>query len=92
MPRLEIRPGITGAFRFRGTSYPVESGVFTVKDGDVAAAIVHEHHNVTRLDDVPPKDEYPTNEEGEYLCVGKESGQCGRTVDEAGGKCWQHGP
>lgn len=33
----------------------------------------------------------PTNEHGEPLCAGLESGQCGRTVDELGATCWQHG-
>lgn len=35
-------------------------------------------------------DDYPTNDDGEPLCTGKEDGQCNRTVDEPGGICWQH--
>jgi len=35
-------------------------------------------------------DDYPTNDEGKPLCVGKEEGQCERTVDEPNGVCWQH--
>lgn len=35
-------------------------------------------------------EDYPTNGDGEPLCVGKEDGQCSRTVDESGGVCWQH--
>lgn len=34
--------------------------------------------------------DYPTNEDGEPLCVGKEDGQCSRVVEEADGTCWQH--
>jgi len=34
--------------------------------------------------------EYPTNDDGEPLCTGKDDGQCGRTVDEPFGECWQH--
>lgn len=34
--------------------------------------------------------DYPTNEAGEPLCVGKDDGQCSRVVDEPGSVCWQH--
>lgn len=36
-------------------------------------------------------DAYPTNEDGDPLCVGKDDGQCSRVVDSPGGTCWQHG-
>jgi hypothetical protein len=34
--------------------------------------------------------DYPTTDEGDPLCVGKDDGQCSRTVDAPGGVCWQH--
>jgi len=42
---------------------------------------------ITETESVP---DFPTNEDGEPLCVGKEEGQCSRVVDEPGGTCWQH--
>jgi len=41
-------------------------------------------------EDTDEEPDYPTNDEGEPLCVGKEDGQCGNTVDEPGGTCWHH--
>ena len=42
-------------------------------------------------EDTDNAEDYPTNEDGEPLCVGKDDGQCSRVVEEPGGNCWQHG-
>lgn len=50
---------------------------------------------LTRVEQSPPSSEseptYPTNDDGDPLCTGKDDGQCGNTVDELGGTCWHHG-
>lgn len=43
-----------------------------------------------RIDIADVTTQYPSNNDGEPLCTGKEDGQCTRTVDEPGGVCWQH--
>jgi len=99
MARLEHSPGITGVFSHNGDSWTVEDGFFTVEDEGLALELVESYTKIRRVeDDSNPKGstaedttpDYPTNDEGEPLCVGKEDGQCGRTVDTLGGSCWQH--
>jgi len=74
---------------------------FPEPDGELVEVLTYKVDRMTvltrvedRLDDavaVEPE-EVPTNDEGEPLCVGKDDGQCSRTVDEPGEVCWQHEP
>lgn len=43
-------------------------------------------------DENSSSEEYPTNEDGEPLCDGKDDGQCNRVVKIPGTSCWQHRP
>jgi hypothetical protein len=84
-----------------GAVYHPESGDLVQLDEDhqreLAELVADAHDHITVVDDGDASgvthessSEYPTNDNGEPLCVGKDSGQCGRTVDEPGGECWQH--
>jgi len=93
MARLAHSPGINGAFSFRGETWQLENGEFTVADDELAHAIVDAYPAKIRFVDSSDGEstaEYPTNDDGEPLCVGKDDGQCSRVVDEAGLSCWQH--
>lgn len=80
--------------RLSGALPPAEAGEYgdyeppmlTVAEKAVAEDLA-ELHNVELVEEQP---DYPTNDDGEPLCVGKEDGQCSRTVDEPGSVCWQH--
>lgn len=94
MVRLASSRDYIGAVRDPETGERVQ-----LTDTDVSAAVAErltaEYHylsvqdagsGVTQETEV----EYPTDESGEPLCVGKDEGQCGRVVDDPGDSCWQH--
>jgi len=75
----------------RGESFPEP-------DGELIETLEYKTDRLTVLTRVTDLDEaataepekVPTNDDGEPLCVGKDDGQCSRTVDEPGETCWQH--
>jgi len=66
---------------------------FPEPDGDLIEALDYGRRRLvvlTRVSNADDAAEHPTNDAGDPLCVGKESGQCNRTVGEPGDTCWQH--
>jgi len=92
MVRLASSRDVVGAVRDPETGELVQL-TDTVSPA-VADRLTREYHYLSVVDGsdsgVTTEAEYPTDDDGNPLCVGKESGQCGRTVDELGGECWQH--
>lgn len=95
MPRLKHSPALDGAWTHKGEEYRIEDGIIEVDDIELAREMAqHRRLELVDVDKTPTPDAeetgFPTNEDGEPLCVGKEDGQCSRVVDEPGGTCWQH--
>jgi hypothetical protein len=99
MVKLRHSPALDGAFTHKGVDYRIDDGIITVEDESVAREMAeHRRIELVEVDETPTPEpaqtgdnsEYPTNDDGEPLCDGKEDGQCSRTVDELGGSCWQH--
>ena len=85
----------SGSLTFEGETYHIENNTLTVDSEATATALSEAYSRVelVSVDDSPSEElpaDYPTNEDGEPLCVGKDDGQCSRTVDEPNGVCWQH--
>lgn len=86
---------LTSSREYIGAVEDPETGEYVQLDATVSAATAERLTNTypyLSLDDsgVTQEADYPTNEDGEPLCVGKSGGQCGRVVDEPNTSCWQH--
>lgn len=73
-----------------------DDGTWEEPDGEIIQVLSEGRGNLTMLvredsdADEAAEPDHPTNDEGEPLCVGKDDGQCSRTVEDPGEVCWQH--
>lgn len=74
----------------QGDLVAVEDGTFEHPAIDEAWAREYADRQGVDYEQVVVDAGYPTNDDGEPLCTGKDEGQCSRVVDEPGGTCWQH--
>jgi len=79
----------------RRESYERDQNGHWHPEGEVLEVLTISRGTLTVLEQVTDDDsggdpDYPTNEDDDPLCTGKDDGQCGNTVDELGGTCWHH--
>lgn len=68
----------------RGESFPEV-------DGEIVEVLDYKTDRMELLIRTTLPDDVITKEpDSEYLCSGKEDGQCSRTVENPGDVCWQH--